>query len=45
MKQEIKTFGLAGWEPRELPKHDIWPIISDNRKKMVKVLASRKHRP
>jgi hypothetical protein len=32
MKQEIKTFGLAGWKPRELPKHDIWPIISDNRK-------------
>jgi hypothetical protein len=32
MKQEIKTFGLAGWKPRELPKHDIWPIFSDNRK-------------
>jgi hypothetical protein len=27
--QEIKRFGLAGWKPRDLPKHNIWPIISD----------------
>jgi hypothetical protein len=33
MKQEIKTFGLAGWKPQELPKHNIWPIFTGNRKK------------
>ena len=46
MKQEIKTFGSGSCKHRDLPKHDTWPFISDNRKKKTgKVLVSCKHRP
>jgi hypothetical protein len=27
-----KTFVLAGWKAQDLPKHNIWPIFSDNEK-------------
>jgi hypothetical protein len=31
MKQKNKTFSLADWKPRDLLKHAIWQIFSDNR--------------
>jgi hypothetical protein len=31
-----RTFGLAGWKARDLPKHDIGPIFSDNEEKREK---------
>jgi hypothetical protein len=32
MKPEIERFGSVSCKHRDLPKHDNWPFISDNRK-------------
>jgi hypothetical protein len=42
--QEIKRFGLAGWKPRDLPKHNFGQSLAIN-EIMVKVLVGCKHRP
>jgi hypothetical protein len=36
MEKEERTFGLADWKARDLPKEDIRPIFSDNEEKREK---------
>ncbi len=36
MKHEIERFGSVSCKHRDLPKHNNWPFISDDRKKWEK---------
>jgi hypothetical protein len=39
VKKKNKTFVLVGWKAPDLPKHDIWPIFSDNEKKGLTIIC------